>query len=375
MNAKEIDIYLERFASFAREKDDIMTLLKWFKNESSEMGVRPPRPSEQWQILSKAFAANLLTQEKLQELINIIQDDPKIVNAYKAAFETLEKNSSKENREELWQKYLVNASNLSHDEWEYIAQGFNNEFSPEQYDPFIGAFFDSLLEIYTQVSWTHFNKYYKCLFPSHSEEFVQIIEKIEQVLGLIITNDIVQEGFESLAKLLNGSLEETRRRRACFFVNNSQQENLRNSFFEILSPQLKHSMQNTNESSDKLNESKREIEENKRATQLVIENLESIVKTEENTPDGHDIEEPEEEEEEKTVINRSWRKHDTMKIQISASFFKDWTPNNRKKYSKMFRTDANRFTILQKQFASNQSMVLNALTSITPILIAFALIV
>ena len=281
----------------------------------------------------------------------IRDDDLENVNKHKKAFEVLESLSTNEKRQEFWEKILSESQAYSLTEWEYIFQGFNNEFFPEQYEPFVAPFFDSLMKLYTESSWNFFKKFYKHMFPRISEDLLPVIEKLEQILGTIVQDDVAKEGYERLAKLLMDSLEETRRRRSCFFVNNSQQDNLKGSFLEFLTPTLKTNQQNT--------DSAKELEENKLATQIVIDNLESIVKAEESTPEGHDVTETleEEEEEEKVVINRSWKKHDTVKIQLTSTFFKDWEPNNKKKYSKMFKSDSKRFSLLEKQFAANQTLV------------------
>ena len=317
------------------------------------------KPSEQWQILSKAFDAGVLPYGKLLELTSLIRDDDQEnINHHKRAFAILDSLSSTEKRQELWQKAITDPEAYSLAEWEYIFKGFNNEFSPEQYEPFVALFFENLQRLYTETNWNYFQKFYKYMFPKYSEDFVSILEKIQQVLAAILANNIEQKGSEALVKLLKDSLEETRRRRSCFALN-VQQDNLKNSFLETQSPTVKVD-QPINKSIDEAEE------ESKLAAQIVIENLENIVKTEEDMLEAHEAaggmpdfeeEEDEEEEEEKVVINRSWKKHDTVKVQLTSTFFKDWVPNNKKKYAQMFKKDSKRFNLLQKQFASNQKTV------------------
>lgn len=419
-----MDTYLHMLVAFAREPEDILTLIRWMKRENLDLKVRPPTLVEQWQIVIKSYASRVLDENQLEELFTLINDTPDNKNRYRKTLDTMLISSSEEIREKLWNQFLRGYEEDRLMNWSFIFQGFNYELQAHHYHDYIVRFFDCLIDLYSQAPWEYFRKFYAKLFPRYNEDFELIIQKILEVLSCTLGDEHTQEeGYENLIKLLKESLEETKKRSYCVSLSTSITENHNRMFleflgnsgvfhpnresFHILDEERSHATEERRSQDERLYieeqhsyeepqsvqpsisempsviEEEKAIDEEhiliienqaapsmteteqtdeqqpqtpheesyKTSSQAVIENLENMVRTEESFDNSQ------EEDETWMILSKSWRKSDSERILLSGSLFKDWIPNGKQLYTKLFKTDTKRFVILERSFVTNKAEV------------------
>lgn len=195
-------LYTVYLTSFAENNDDILKLADTLEHGAKTIGT--PAKAVKLEIIKLIYSKGLFNKNERERLFNLINDNSSNMVKEKKRLEVMEVADPQE-REQLWDTFINPPSDVSSRVQQSLMFGFNNERIASKHPVYASKFFDVLMTVYEKTTYDYFNIFYHALFPDWSEDYDEILTRINLLL------ETVPQKYTQFTKFLIKSKEEVER--------------------------------------------------------------------------------------------------------------------------------------------------------------------
>lgn len=190
LNNEDEIILKSKLLTFADDEEDIHTLVLWYKGEEKKLEKFALSLENEWRIIVKIHLSKKYPIEFKREILALQNKKDDSEEAKRTVKECCAIVADPEEKDKLWQKFIVQDMKESEKSVGAAMRGFNHEEAFPENDRFIEEFFKVILDVFMKSSSVYANSFFDFLYPQSSD--IELLVKKNRDLLDIVPGDLSQ---------------------------------------------------------------------------------------------------------------------------------------------------------------------------------------